>query len=319
MFEMVRALLAAVLMATTAVSAVTPSVDTPVAAEVAPVVAEATRIVQVDLSLNVANKSKEPATDVKIVVPPLVLNQQGSQKVLAVEFSFDPASTRQTSAGVEAVYQFAEVKPGQSYVIKQTYTVELTARATTVVTEKMLEPYLKSVAGFEADAPQIRAQAETVTSGLNDPDAKAEAVMKFVIGHLRYSLTSPSRNKGALAGFLSKDGVCSEYAGLFIAMLRALGVPARPVYGWADSVGLKGALNYQNRHVWAEYYVEGRGWVAVDPTFADVLPAEKIMSFDGFNHVAQDRVQTAISAGYAGEGLLSIITNQMLGEVSARP
>jgi transglutaminase-like putative cysteine protease len=59
-------------------------------------------------------------------------------------------------------------------------------------------------------------------------------------------------------------GVCQDFAHLFVAVARAMGVPARYVSGYVYSgVGHAGA---GASHAWAEALVPGRGWVGYDPT-----------------------------------------------------
>jgi tetratricopeptide (TPR) repeat protein len=55
---------------------------------------------------------------------------------------------------------------------------------------------------------------------------------------------------------------CRGYTVLFVALCRAAGVPARPVWGVALLPGNK--PDYAS-HNWAEVYVAGVGWVPVDP------------------------------------------------------
>jgi tetratricopeptide (TPR) repeat protein len=55
---------------------------------------------------------------------------------------------------------------------------------------------------------------------------------------------------------------CRGYTVLFVALCRAAGVPARPVWGVALLPG--GKPDYAS-HNWAEVYVTGVGWVPVDP------------------------------------------------------
>jgi transglutaminase-like putative cysteine protease len=275
------------------------------------------RVVSVQVSVAVKNPSSDPVTDFHVVVPPAVMSRVGTQRVLDVTFETKPQETRVTSAGTEAVYVLPVVKPGESMALKQTYLVELFGAG-----EVMLEQaapgqeYLAAAAGAEADDPGIRAKAAELTRGLTTADAKAEAIMKFVTRFIAYDYNSPSRNKGALAGFTTKSGVCSEYAGLFVAMARATGVPARLVYGWANSESLNGTLNGGNRHVWAEYYSAEKGWVQVDPTFATVLPLDQVMRFDGLNHVAQDRVSTALSSSYLGNGYLRVSMSMLMANTT---
>ena len=60
-------------------------------------------------------------------------------------------------------------------------------------------------------------------------------------------------------------GDCTEHAVLFVALARALGVPARQVHGlvYARYADGKDALYW---HAWAEV-LSGGEWIAVDPTF----------------------------------------------------
>jgi len=68
----------------------------------------------------------------------------------------------------------------------------------------------------------------------------------------------------ALDAFAAGHGVCQDFAHIFIAVARAIGVPARYVSGHLfrrDGAELQPAA-----HAWTEAYVEDLGWVAFDPT-----------------------------------------------------
>jgi transglutaminase-like putative cysteine protease len=59
-------------------------------------------------------------------------------------------------------------------------------------------------------------------------------------------------------------GVCQDFAHLFVAVARAMGMPARYVSGYVYSgVGHAGA---GASHAWAEALLPDRGWVGYDPT-----------------------------------------------------
>ncbi|MFZ5813779.1 MAG: transglutaminase-like domain-containing protein [Bacillota bacterium] len=295
------------------------------ALEVAPAPAEASetggeqtsRIVEVRTSFTVRNVLADAARNLTIVVPPSVLSQAGTQKVLDVKFSPEPTSTRQTPAGIEATYKVAEVAGFTTLTFEQVYTVELFGTAQPLIEEELDARYLSAERGVESDNGKIRSKALAVTRGLKSTESKVEAIIRFVVDRLEYDLNAPSRNKGALAGFETGVGVCQEYAGLFVAMARSVGIPARLVYGWAQSTGLEGSLNGQNRHVWAEYYDEEKGWIAVDPTFAEVQ--EDLLAFDNQSHIAQDWTNSTYSASFGGRGLLSIMANQSVTEVQNAP
>lgn len=73
---------------------------------------------------------------------------------------------------------------------------------------------------------------------------------------------------GALQTIISGKGVCDDYSKLFIAMCRAVGIPARidtgfPMLGNFDAFST-------GRHAIAEFYVPEYGWIPVDPTWGAV-------------------------------------------------
>jgi transglutaminase-like putative cysteine protease len=63
----------------------------------------------------------------------------------------------------------------------------------------------------------------------------------------------------------SKQGDCNEHTVLYVALARALGLPARTAVGL---VYLNGSFYY---HAWPEVWLDE--WVAVDPTFGQ-YPAD---------------------------------------------
>jgi transglutaminase-like putative cysteine protease len=60
-----------------------------------------------------------------------------------------------------------------------------------------------------------------------------------------------------------RAGVCQDFAHLFIAVARAMGVPARYVSGYIHFPGEK---TITASHAWAEAWVPGRGWIGFDAT-----------------------------------------------------
>jgi transglutaminase-like putative cysteine protease len=60
-----------------------------------------------------------------------------------------------------------------------------------------------------------------------------------------------------------RAGVCQDFAHLFIAAARSMGVPARYVSGYIHASGSSVA---SASHAWAEGWIPGRGWVGYDAT-----------------------------------------------------
>jgi transglutaminase-like putative cysteine protease len=61
-----------------------------------------------------------------------------------------------------------------------------------------------------------------------------------------------------------RTGVCQDFAHLFIAVARAMGVPTRYVSGYVYAGG--GVPTVGASHAWAEAWLPRRGWVGYDAT-----------------------------------------------------
>ena len=75
--------------------------------------------------------------------------------------------------------------------------------------------------------------------------------------------------------FRSRRGVCQDFARLEIACLRSLGLPARYVSGYLETVpppGRSRLLGADASHAWVAVYCPEAGWIHVDPT-NNLLPS----------------------------------------------
>lgn len=84
-----------------------------------------------------------------------------------------------------------------------------------------------------------------------------------------------------------RKGTCSEYTGLFLALMRKKGIPARFIAGFIYMP----EYNFSGCHAWAECYIKNYGWLAVDPQNGRVwIPPTAIKLFAGkdFNHCGLD-------------------------------
>ena len=72
--------------------------------------------------------------------------------------------------------------------------------------------------------------------------------------------------------FDRKEGFCEHIASAFVVLMRAGDVPARIVTGYQggerNPVDGDWTVRQSDAHAWAEVWLEGRGWVRVDPTGA---------------------------------------------------
>lgn len=127
---------------------------------------------------------------------------------------------------------------------------------TAPVEEIDLIRYMRPSRYCESDTLTPTAQAEFI--GLSGVDLLS-AVSSWVGTQLDYIPGSSRPTDGAVSTLLAREGVCRDYAHLVIALLRALGMPARLAAVYAPG------LDPMDFHAVAEAYVNG-GWHVVDAT-----------------------------------------------------
>lgn len=70
--------------------------------------------------------------------------------------------------------------------------------------------------------------------------------------------------------FDRKEGFCEHIASAFVILLRALDIPARIVTGYQggelNAIDGYWTVRQRDAHAWAEVWLQGRGWVRIDPT-----------------------------------------------------
>lgn len=128
-----------------------------------------------------------------------------------------------------------------------------------------------------------------------------------------YTLEPPALGDNRIDEFLfsTKRGFCEHYASAFTFLMRAAGIPARVVVGYQGGTPSPTGDSWQVRqmdaHAWSEIWLEGKGWVRMDPTGA-VAP-ERIQR--GMSEVAS-------SPAVWGDSALSIMkygNYKLLGRV----
>lgn len=97
------------------------------------------------------------------------------------------------------------------------------------------------------------------------PEAAAEALMRAIAANFSYEPGSTDISTTAEAVLAGRRGVCQDFAHLLIGLCRSSGLPARYVSGYFhDPAQPPGAILAS--HAWAEVWIEGRGWLGLDPT-----------------------------------------------------
>lgn len=137
--------------------------------------------------------------------------------------------------------------------------------------------------------PKTIAVAQQWRQETPETEALINRLLALYHREFTYTLRPPALGKHTVDEFLwdTKKGFCEFYASSFVFFMRAAGVPARVVVGYQGGERHP-TENYllvhqYDAHAWAEVWIEGRGWLRVDPTAA-VAPERIEMSFaDLFN------------------------------------
>jgi transglutaminase-like putative cysteine protease len=121
--------------------------------------------------------------------------------------------------------------------------------------------------------PQTRALAAK-WADLPPVDRVTAALKLFGSAPFAYTLEPEPLQGAQIDDFLFRThrGFCEHYAGSFVFLMRAAGVPARVVVGYqggeVNAVSGDVIVRQSDAHAWAEVWLQGRGWVRVDPTAA---------------------------------------------------
>ncbi|WP_412479540.1 transglutaminase domain-containing protein [Azonexus sp. IMCC34839] len=117
---------------------------------------------------------------------------------------------------------------------------------------------------------------ERIVGRIKDPVAQAKAIFDWVVDNSIYDPSLPACGTGDVKRQLINGqygGRSADINGLFVAICRAIGIPARCVYGLRvgpsrlfRSLGINGDDATRGQHVRAEFYIPGYGWIPVDPS-----------------------------------------------------
>jgi transglutaminase-like putative cysteine protease len=114
----------------------------------------------------------------------------------------------------------------------------------------------------------FRKTAEQVVAGKKGDLVRARALYDHVIDHMRYMKYGSGWGQGdAVYACKAGSGNCTDFHSYFIALARAVGIPARFTIGAAiPSERNEGGID--GYHCWAEFYADGKWW-PVDISEAD--------------------------------------------------
>jgi len=146
-----------------------------------------------------------------------------------------------------------------------------------------LKKYLDPQELIESDDPVLIAKAREITAGSKDSWEAACRLSQWVGDNITYEIPGGG---AARKTYDIRAGECGAHSLLLAAFCRAVGIPARVVWGCIYTPKFEGAFG---QHGWNEVYMGAAGWIQVDSTALEV-------DFVDSGHVRIGDYQQAIGA-----------------------
>ncbi|MDO8652006.1 MAG: DUF3488 and transglutaminase-like domain-containing protein [Undibacterium sp.] len=150
--------------------------------------------------------------------------------------------------------------------------------------------------------PQTLRYAASLRQRVSTDQQRIQAVLQlFRRENFTYTLEPPALGVNSVDEFLfaSRAGFCEHYAGAFVVLMRAMGIPARVVTGYQGGATNKvdgyTEVRQSDAHAWAEVWLTGLGWIRIDPTAA----------------VAPERVTQNLQSTQAPQGFQGLVNFAM--------
>ena len=131
---------------------------------------------------------------------------------------------------------------------------------------------------FTRATPRLDALArELCLERGHDPLVVLRRVMSEIYTRFEYRPQSTRVDSPIDEALEARRGVCQDFAHIFIALMRSLGIPTRYVSGYLfRDLGSHDQSSEGASHAWAESFVPGLGWVGFDPTNNLIVEARHI-------------------------------------------
>ena len=120
-------------------------------------------------------------------------------------------------------------------------------------------------------SPRFIPFASKATKNLSDDFARGKALYQHVLGRMRYDKSGKGWGRGdALYACDARTGNCTDFHAYFIALCRAINIPARFAIGFTIPADRDTGV-ISGYHCWAEFHADAK-WVPVDISEADKHP-----------------------------------------------
>jgi hypothetical protein len=228
----------------------------------------------------------KPAGETRIWLPAALVRNTPFQKTLANKFGAESGHAKLSESekgdlGIVSAVFPAGVNPVltlRSRVSLQNYAADLSHKEHRRLPREELNYYLQPTRYIPTDGI-VRETALKATKGTTTDVAKARAIYEWIVDNTFRDPKVRGCGRGDIRFMLESGnlgGKCADLNALYVGMARAVGLPARDVYGIRvakselgyKSLGIATDKATKAQHCRAEVHLQDHGWVPVDP--ADV-------------------------------------------------
>lgn len=230
----------------------------------------------------------------EIALPPDVLDRQ------QVHYDMlDPKPQKSYLDGDSNVIAAYKIKPHENMLVTIKGSVKLSN--TQIDASKggdfknlptgLIKNYTQTQKYWDIEGKQIADLADELKDESRTVSENAENIYNYLVRNYTYDYSIAASKevirKGASKAILVKEGWgCMEFTDTFIAIARAMGIPARELNGYAittDQNTKPLSLNLKSGdllHAWPEFYDPVYGWVPIDPTWGQTSKTDYFTKLD---------------------------------------
>ena len=174
----------------------------------------------------------------------------------------------------------------------------------------MMEPYLlpPELPETQINELMIYAMSFAERNGRHLLDTLND-INQTIYRDYRYVPGSTSLRTTPFEVYASREGVCQDFANLFICLARLLGVPARYRMGYVyTGTKYENKMQSDSSHAWVEIYIPYLGWRGFDPTNGIVVTQDHVRVACGRNYLDATPTSGTIYRGGGKETLRVQVT-----------